>query len=300
MSRIFSFLLFGFILSSGSAFAQFTTASLSGIVRDGSGSPIPGARVAVQNRATDLVRAVDTAEDGVYRFPALPVGTYRLTVEKQGFSKYSQDGITLNLSQAVTQNVALELGTVTQQINVAADAAMLPTQTSTLSQLVDQKRIIDLPLNGRQAQSLLFLLPGTYDQSARYCGYNCQGGVYPGAQFAAVNGGGPANVTYQMDGGDHNDNYINTNFPFPNPDAIQEFSAQSANMSAEYGNSSVVVNVVTKSGTNQVHGSLFEFLRNGDLNARNYFAPTQDTLKRNQFGGTAGGPVFKDKLFFFF
>jgi hypothetical protein len=146
----------------------------------------------------------------------------------------------------------------------------------------------------------LFLLPGTYDQSARYCGYNCQGGVYPGAQFAAVNGGGPANVTYQMDGGDHNDNYINTNFPFPNPDAIQEFSAQSANMSAEYGNSSVVVNVVTKSGTNQVHGSLFEFLRNGDLNARNFFAPTQDTLKRNQFGGTAGGPVLKDRLFFFF
>src|SRR6516225_5592459 len=119
MRCILSILAFGFMLAAGSLFAQFTTASLSGIVRDSSGSPIPGARIAVQNRDTDLIRTVDTAEDGVYRFPVLPVGTYRLTVEKQGFSKYSQDGIKLNLSQAVTQNVSLELGTVTQQINVA-------------------------------------------------------------------------------------------------------------------------------------------------------------------------------------
>jgi hypothetical protein len=123
--------------------------------------------------------------------------------------------------------------------------------------------------------------------------------VYYGEQEASVNGGGSANVTYEMDGADHNDIYVNMNLPFPNPDALQEFNLQSNNMSAEYGNSSAVVNIVTKSGTNQFHGDLFEFVRNGDLNARSFFAPTQDTLKRNQFGGTFGGPIKKDKLFFF-
>ncbi|MEO7145519.1 MAG: TonB-dependent receptor [Bryobacteraceae bacterium] len=294
--------IFAFVLLTGipPLMAQFTTATLGGTITDASGSAVPGAKVTVQNMNTDLTRSASTANDGAYLFPILPVGAYRLIVEKEGFSRYAQEGITLNVSQSATQNVALKLGAVNQQVNVSADAAILPTQTSTVSQLVDQKRIIDLPLNGRQAQSLLFLVPGTYDASSKYCGYNCQGGVYPGAQFAAVNGGGPGNVNYQMDGGDHNDNYLNINLPFPNPDAIQEFSAQSANMSAEYGNSAVVVNVVTKSGTNEYHGDLFEFLRNGDLNARTFFAPTQDTLKRNQFGGTVGGPILKNKLFFFF
>jgi hypothetical protein len=126
-----------------------------------------------------------------------------------------------------------------------------------------------------------------------------QGGMYPNSQMASVSGGGSANVNYHMDGAGHNDSYVNMNLPFPNPDAIQEFSLQNNNMSAEYGNSAAVVNIVTKSGTNSYHGNVFEFVRNGDLNARNFFAPTQDTLKRNQFGGTLGGPIRKDRLFFF-
>src|SRR5206468_8499948 len=123
---------------------------------------------------------------------------------------------------------------------------------------------------------------------------------YPGLQYAAVNGGGTGTVNYQLDGAGHNDPYVNANLPFPNPDAIQEFNLQSNNLSAEYGNSaSGVVNLVSKSGTNEIHGSLFEFLRNGALNAKNFFAPEHDSLKRNQFGGSVGGPIKKDKLFYF-
>src|SRR5439155_10856767 len=144
---------------------------------------------------------------------------------------------------------------------------------------VDQKRIIDLPMNGRQAQTLVFLAAGTIDLSQRYCGEDCHGGVYPGQQTAGVNGSGPGQVNYQLDGAGHNDTYLNMNLPFPNPDAIQEFSLQSDNLSTQFGNAAGgVVNIVTKSGTNQIHGTLFEFLRNGSMNARNFFAPVHDSL----------------------
>ena len=181
-----------------------------------------------------------------------------------------------------------------------ANAELVVTRTATNGQLINQQRVVDLPLNGRTAQSLVFLAAGTVDLSSKYCGVGCHGGVYPGEQVAGVNGAGSANVNYQLDGADHNDTYINMNLPFPNPDSIQEFNLQSENFTAEYGNAGGgIVNIVTKSGTNQIHGSAFEFLRNGALNARNFFAPTHDTLKRNQFGGTLGGPIVKDKLFFF-
>ncbi len=279
---------------------QFTTASLGGVVTDTNGSVVPGATVTVRSIATGLSRTTTTSGAGSYLFPALPVGSYQLTVEKSGFSTYVQTGIVLEVTQSVTQSVILHPGTVQQRVSVSAAAEILPVQTSTVSQVIASQSITQLPLNGREAQQLVFLIPGAVDLSSHYCGYNCQGGVYPGAQFAQVNGGGPGNVSYELDGGDHNDNYLNVNFPFPNPDAVQEFSVQAANMSAEYGNSAAVVNIVTKSGTNQFHGGLYEFLRNGDLNGRNYFAPVQDTLKRNQFGGTAGGPILRNKLFFFF
>ncbi len=159
---------------------------------------------------------------------------------------------------------------------------------------------MDLPLNGRGAQRLVFLAAGTVNLSGRYCGEDCHGGVYPGSQVAGVNGAGSAQVNYQLDGTDHNDSYISMNLPFPNPDALQEFNLQSSNFTAEYGNAAGgVVNVVTRSGTNDFHGALFEFVRNGAMNARNFFAPSQDTLKRNQFGGSAGGPIIRNKLFFF-
>jgi hypothetical protein len=279
--------------------AQFTTASLNGIVKDATGSVVPDAKIIVQNKNTGFTKTETAGVDGAFLFPVLPVGIYKLTVEKSGFSTYIQEGITLTLGHAASQDVSLQVGSTTQEVTVTENAAMVSTQNATVNQLVSQKQVIDLPLNGRTAQSLVFIAPGTANTTGRYCGYNCQGGVYPNEQEAAVSGGGTANVNYQMDGAGHNDTYVNMNLPFPNPDAIQEFNLQTSNMSAEYGNSAAVVNIVTKSGTNAFHGDAFEFLRNGDFNARNFFAPTQDTLKRNQFGGTAGGPIQKDQLFFF-
>lgn len=280
-------------------FSQYTTASLGGTVVDPSGAAVPGAKVTVLNQDTGLTKTAVSGSGGAFLFPVLPIGNYTLTVEKTGFTTYVQKGITLGVNQAATQTVKLNVGQVSQAITVSANAAMVTTRTATLSQLVDQRRIVDLPLNGRQPQALLFLSPGAVNETGKYCLVNCQGGVYPGEQDANVSGGGNRQVTYQMDGGDYNDSYLNTNLPFPNPDAIQEFSVQYNNPSAQYGMGDAVVNIVTKSGTNQIHGDAFEFVRNGALNARNFFAPTQDTLKRNQYGGTIGGPIVKDQLFFF-
>ena len=288
------------LLASLPLFAQFTTARLSGRVVDPSGAAVPEATVTVQNTGTGVSRSAKTGTAGDYLFPALPVGNYKLTVEKSGFQTYVQSGIVLTVNQAATQDVSLKIGTTTERVTVSSNAPLVTTSSPTTGQLINERSIEDLPLNGRMAQSLVFLMAGANDVTDQYCGVGCEGGSYPGEQYANVNGGGPNGVNYQMDGADNNDTYMNTNLPFPNPDAIQEFNVQTGNMSAEYGNAiSGVVNVVTKSGTNQFHGDAFDFVRNYKFDARNFFAPTRDTLKQNQFGATLGGPIKKDKLFFF-
>jgi Carboxypeptidase regulatory-like domain/TonB-dependent Receptor Plug Domain/TonB dependent receptor len=280
--------------------AQFTTASLGGRITDPSGAAVPAAGVMVRNTATDVTFSTTSQAGGEYLFPALPVGTYELTVTKSGFETYVQSGIVLTVNQAATQAVVLKVGAVAERVTVTANASLVTTTSPTTGQLVNQQSISNLPLNGRQAQSLVFLVPGANDVTDQYCGVGCEGGAYPGEQYANVNGGGPNGVNYQMDGADNNDTYMNTNLPFPDPDAIQEFNVQTGNMSAAYGNAiSGVVDIVTKTGTNEFHGDAFDFLRNYVFDARNYFAPTRDTLKQNQFGGTLGGPIKKDKLFFF-
>ena len=288
------------LLLASPLFAQFTTASLGGTVVDPSGASIPDAKLSVQNKDTALTETASSGATGAFLFPRLPVGNYKLTVEKQGFSTYVQDGITLGVNQAPNLTVTMQVGRVAEEVTVTANADLVATRTATVGQLVDARRVVDLPLDGRTPQSLVFLAVGTVDLTDKYCGLGCHGGVYPGEQQASVNGAGPGNVNYQLDGAGHNDTYLNTNLPFPNPDSIQEFNLQSDNLTAEYGNAaSGIVNIVTKSGTNHLHGTAFEFLRNGSLNARNFFADKQDTLKRNQFGGSLGGPIKKDKLFFF-
>jgi hypothetical protein len=280
--------------------AQYTNATLGGMVTDSSGAAVADAKVTVQNQDVGLTKTGVTGADGAFLFPALPIGSYKITVSKAGFREYVQSGVVLVVSQTANLQVALQVGEMQQQVTVSADAELLTTKSASAGQLIDQKRIIELPLNGRDMSSLLYLAPATVNETGKYCLVNCQGGVYPGESDGNVGGGGPRAVNFQMDGAGHNDTYLNTNLPFPNPDAIQEFNMTTDNLSAEYGiGAGAVVNVVTKSGTNSLHGDLFEFLRNGDLNARNFFAPVQDTLKRNQFGGSAGGPILKDKLFFF-
>jgi carboxypeptidase family protein/TonB-dependent receptor-like protein len=284
------------------AAAQYTTASLGGTVEDPAGAVVPAADVTVQNEDTGFSKTVTSQPDGTFLFPALPVGRYKLTVTKSGFATYTQTGITLAVNEAATQTVTLQVGAVTQEVTVSANAEVMTTRTATLSQLVDQKKIVDLPLDGRQPQELLFLAVGTVNETGvgpSYCLVNCEGGVYPGEQDASVGGTGTRAVNYQMDGAGHNDTYVNANLPFPNPDAIQEFNVQNENLSAQFGLGGAVVNIVTKSGTNEIHGDAFEFLRNGNLNARNFFGLAQDTLKRNQYGASVGGPIIKDKLFYF-
>ena len=264
------------LLSSSGLQAQFTTASLSGTVTDPSGAAVPEAKVSVQNTETGFQLSTVTNDTGLYVFPRLPIGSYTLRAEKSGFSTYMQQGITLAVNQSATQNVVFAVGQVSESVLVSANVELVTTGTATVSQVVDERRVVDLPLNGRRVQTLLYLAAGTVDEDQiRSLGY---GGVYPGEQLANINGTGLGQVNYQLDGAGHNDTYLNLNLPFPNPDALQEFSLQSDNMSAQFGNAAGgVVNIVTKSGTNQIHGTLFEFLRNGNLNARNFFAPEHDT-----------------------
>jgi hypothetical protein len=302
-SKVFPSVLAQFVLVffvSTTAFGQYTNATVGGTVYDSAGAVVAGANVTLQSPSTGYVKTAQTGIDGTFLFPATPVGQYQLTVEKSGFSKYVQSGITLAVNQVANVPVTLRVGDLSQQITVSSDAELVTTQSASVTQVVNTQRIVDLPLNGRQPQALLFLAAGALDETGKYCLVNCQGGVYPGEQDANVGGGGPRSVNFQMNGAGHNDTYLNTNLPFPNPDAVQEFAVQTDNLSAQYGlGAGAVVNIVTKSGTNQIHGSAFEFVRNGALNARNFFAPRQDTLKRNQYGGSIGGPILKDKLFYF-
>ena len=289
-----------FFLSASPAYAQYTTASFGGNVVDSNNAVLPQSQVSVRNVDTGFTQSATTDASGVFLFPRLPVGSYELRVERPGFSRYVRTGITLTVDQAASLTVVMQVGQVSEEVTVQANTELVGTRNGTLGQLVDQQRVVELPLNGRMAQSLVFLAAGTVDLGRNGCRICGHGGVYPGEQTAGVNGAGMAQVNYQLDGAGHNDTYLNVNVPFPNPDAVQEFNLQASNFTAEYGNAAGgIVNIVTRSGTNVIRGSVFEFFRDGSLNARNFFAPTKDTLKRNQFGGSAGGPIVKDRLFYF-
>ncbi|MGA7471696.1 MAG: carboxypeptidase regulatory-like domain-containing protein [Candidatus Sulfotelmatobacter sp.] len=281
--------------------AQYTTARLSGIVSDPSGAVVAGATITVQEVGTGYTQSTNSTSAGQYLFPSLPVGTYQITVSMAGYTSYVQKGIVLSLGQAAAQDVQLRVGRVEQQVVVNANSSLVTTDSATVGQLIDQREISQLPLNGRDVQQLVFLAPGTTNVTANYCAANCEGGVFPSEQYAKVNGGGANGVNYLLDGVDANDTYINANVPFPNPDAIQEFNLITGNMSASFGNAiGGVVNVVTKSGTDQIHGDVFEFVQNSALDASDYFSQGHvNPLKQNQFGGSVGGPIVKNRLFYF-
>jgi len=274
-------------------------ATIHGEVTDASGAAVPNAQVKAIQTETSQILSTATAADGSYVLPNLPVGPYRLEVSAPAFSTYLQTGITLQVGNNVQINVTLQLGTVSQEVQVSANAAMVETQETSVSEVIDQRRIIDLPLNGRQATDLI-LLSGGASVPPGAAGRFITTHDYVSSVGVSISGGQENGNNYLLDGGDHNDTHSAVNLPFPFPDALQEFSVQTNGVSARYGlHPYAVVNAVTKSGTNQIHGDLFEFVRNGDFNARNFFAPAQDTLRRNQFGGTVGGPIRKDKIFLF-
>ncbi|MGB6934875.1 MAG: TonB-dependent receptor [Acidobacteriaceae bacterium] len=280
--------------------AQFTTARLNGTVVDASGAALARAVVTVAQVGTGFTRTTSTGNSGEYLFPALPVGQYQITVTLNGFNTYMQQGITLSTNEAVTVPVKMAVGAVAQKVTVTANATMVTTDSATLGQVIGQKDIVGLPLNNRYVQQLVFLVPGAENVTASYCASNCEGGVFPSEQYAKINGAGANGVSYQLDGADYNDTYINTNLPFPNPDAIQDFTVLTGNMSAVYGGAiGGIVNISLKSGTDSIHGGLYEFFQNDMFNAKNWFAQSVSPLNQNQFGGDIGGPILKDKLFYF-
>jgi hypothetical protein len=289
-------LTLGFLFCAGAWAQAVSTAQINGIVRDASGAAVPDAEVKVTQTATGQGRSTTSAADGSYVLPNLPVGPYMLEVNKGGFSKYVQMGIVLEVGGNPTIDVSLKIGQATEQVVVEANAALVETTSDNLGTVVDQQRVVELPLNGREATQLIFLSGmantgnGTNLNTIRN---------YP-TQLISVAGGQGNGVTYLLDGGTHNDVMNSLNLPLPFPDALQEFKVETNALPAQYGlHASAAVNAITKSGTNAFHGDAFEFFRNGDLNARDFFATSRDSLKRNQYGGVLGGPIKKNKLFFF-
>src|SRR5579871_6761049 len=288
-----------FLFVCAAAWAQAViTSNVTGTVTDSSGLAVPGAEVKVTQSETGFIRTVTSGADGGYLITNLPVGPYQLQVTKQGFSTYSQTGIVLQVNSNPTINVALKIGAVTEQIQVEASAAIVETQNTSVGQVVDTQRVLDLPLNGRNTQELV-LNAGPAVNLGQLVLINGAKRVYPGLQIS-VAGGSLLGTLYVLDGADHNNVENNSPLPIPFPDALQEFKVETSSMPARYGHhAAAAINMITKSGTNDMHGDLFEFIRNGDVNARNTFAAARDTLKRNQFGGVIGGAIIKNKLFYF-
>ncbi len=274
-------------------------AQIHGAITDPSGAAVPKASVSVTETSTGMKRSTVSNAEGTYLFPNLPVGPYTVTVQASGFKAYTQSGLVLVVGENVAINVRLQVGAVSQQVTVRANTTMVQTQETSMSEVVDQARIVDLPLNGRVPTQLMLLAGASLNSPVG--GDFASSKNYPNSVDISATGGQGNDNVFLLDGDVYNDSMTNTNLPYPFPDALQEFSVQTTGLSAQYGlHPGAVMNVVTKSGTNQFHGDAFEFVRNGAFDARNYFACCQDTLRENQFGGTIGGPVKKNKLFAFF
>ena len=271
-----------------------STAQVSGTVRDQSGAVLPGVEVTATQTATGIARSVVTNETGSYVLPNLPVGPYRLEASLPGFRSFAQTGIVLQVDANPVINIVLQVGQVAETVEVQADAALVETRNTGVGQVIDNVRVMELPLNGRQVTELIILSGAAVGGGGQNTPRN-----YP-TDIISVGGGSNDGLTFLLDGGVHNDPYGNQALPLPFPDALQEFKVETSAVPAQYGyHAAGAVNVVTKSGSNQFHGSLFEFVRNRIFNARNTFATERDGLKRNQFGGVLGGPIVQNKLFFF-
>lgn len=279
--------------------AQRATASVAGSILDASQAAVPDATVVVRNEATGVERTARSNELGYYVVTALPAGPYSITVSKPGFQSRTVSNLILQVDQNATVNLELQVGAVAESVEVTAEAVAVDTRTATLNTVVNQRQITDLPLNGRNVLQLTRLTPGTLIGTGTFS----QAATRPeaGSQMVSASGGRGNSTAYILDGGVHEDPYTEVANVVPNPDAIQEFSFQTNNYSAKFGGrGGGVVNMVTRSGTNEFHGALFEYIRNHKLNARNFFALTDDGLKRNQYGVSIGGPVVRNQTFFFF
>jgi hypothetical protein len=274
-----------------------SVALVTGRVTDEQGASIAGAHIKMNGIETGTLHIALTNSEGLYTLPSVPIGLYTLEATVAGFQTYVQSGIVLRVGDQIQINIDMRVGSLSERVEVQANSATVQTQQSSISQVVDQQRIVDLPLNGRDPTQLITISGASINHSD---GTNTGSKSFFSSQSISIAGSAGNATNYLLDGGDNNDSFTNVNMPFPFPDALQEFSVETSTLPARNGlHPGGVVNAVTKSGTNSWHGDLFEFIRNGDVNAINYFAPRQDSLKRNQFGGTFGGRIIRDKLFFF-
>lgn len=286
---------FSMLVFAVAVLAQSTGGRIIGHVTDTSGAGVPAATITVINEATGASRTLATNASGDYSALQLPVGGYSITIERTGFKKDVRKNVPLELNQVLTADAVLQVGSREESVDVTSAAPLVDTTSTQLGAVVDSKSVVGLPLNARDTYQLLQLQPGVQGVggSDLFFGSNQAGAV-------SVNGGRGRSNNFSVNGGDGNDLFVNSPAIQPTPDSIQEFRVLSNTFDAEYGrNSGAVINVVTKSGTNRWHGSIYEFFRNKALDAKGYLDPFIPDNKQNQFGGTFGGPIKKDRTFFF-
>ena len=295
IERIRLNVLFGFLFSALTCSVGWTqsTAQMNGTVKDQSGAVLPGVEVTVTQTDTGLTRSVVTNETGSYLLSSLPVGPYRFEAVLPGFRTYAQTGIVLQVGGNPVINAVLEVGQVTETIEVQADAALVETRSTGVGVVVDMTRVLELPLNGRNAVDLIYSFGAAIGGGAQATNRN-----YP-TQSISVAGGLNNGLTYLLDGGTHNDPFNNLNLPLPFPDALQEFKVETSAVPAQYGQHSAgSVNAVTKSGTNDFHGDLFEFVRNGVFNARRPVRPDKGPVEAQSVRRSAGWTDRAEQAFF--
>ena len=285
----------GLCLTCSTLLAQSTGGRILGRVSDPTGAAVAGVKVTATNEATGVGFDTQTNESGEYGFPQVPVGTYTLTFDLTGFKTNERKGILVDLNQVITLNSVLQVGETKETVEVTSEAPIVDTTSTQLGAVMDARQVSNLPLNSRDTYQLLQLQPGVQGVggSDLFYGSNSAGAV-------SVNGGRGRSNNFSVNGGDGNDLFVNGPAIQPSPDSIEEFRVLSNTFDAEYGrNSGAVINVVTKSGTNQVHGSFYEFFRNKVLDSKGFLDPYTPDNKQNQFGGTIGGPIKKDRTFVF-
>ncbi|MBV8817567.1 MAG: carboxypeptidase regulatory-like domain-containing protein, partial [Acidobacteriaceae bacterium] len=289
-----------FALSLGAmiAFAD-VTGRVSGTIKDPSGALIPQVQVDIVNEDTGIRETTRSNDQGFYAFPSLAVGKWDLEVRHQGFKEYRQNRLVLDVNTSLTVDVVLTLGSENQTVVVEALPVQVETTSTQMGEVITTAKMETVPLNGRSYTDLLALQPGVAPvSSGQYAAIKVSGGLNPGS--LSVSGQREGSNGFMVNGGNVNEGAYMGTAIVPNLDSIAEFRILTNNADAEYGNySGGLINAITKSGTNQVHGSVFEFLRNTDLDARNFYSPTVGKFIQNQFGGTLGGPILKDRLFIF-
>jgi hypothetical protein len=288
-----------FLLNPSPLFAQVDRGGIVGLVTDPAGARVAGARVTVSNLATNQAIAVATDEQGHYAADLLRIGIYSVTVEKPGFQRAVQSRVEVGVNQTARVDIALSVGSATESVQVTAAPPLLQTEASSLGTIETERRISELPLNGRNFIQLAYLGPGA---NGGQTGTNVSGGVFENEranEAVSVNGLRVSNNNFLLNGVDNNEFGLGGVVVLPPPDAIQEFRTEENSMSAEFGRGGAAVNVVLKSGTNQIHGGAYEFIRNDKLDAVNYFNQGKQPFKRNQFGAFLGGPIKKNRTFIF-